>query len=196
VIVTLTTTVTATAGTSLSVLAEADPDHDIVESNEGNNSKTAITSVVAAPCLGCYDLVAGSIVSTPVSPVLNNTDVTYNFIVTNVGDQSTNTAPNPNDVVVSIDLDTTFNESTPVSVSAPGFTCVTTSPPVLVTDPEIVCTNATGLAGGDGALFSVVVHANTAATPSYVDFDVDVKVLTGEFNPANNSSSLRVFTHA
>lgn len=198
VTVTIISTVTASAGTSLTVEAKADPNNDIAESNEGNNDATAITSVVAAPCTGCIDLVAGSIIATPPSPVLNNTDVTYNFVVTNVGDLNTNIDPAPHDVVVTIDLDTIFNESTPVSVSAPGFSCVTTSPPASLTDPEIVCTNTTGLAGGAGVLFSVVAHVNTAATPSYVDFDVRVDPgnQIAEFNEANNHSSLRVNTHA
>jgi len=201
VIVTVTTTVTASAGTTLATVATADPANDIVESNEGNNTKTAITSVVAAPCTGCIDLVAGSVTATPPSPVLNNTDVTYNFAVTNVGDQSTNSDPAPHDVVVTIDLDTVFNESTPVSVAAPGFTCVTTSPPLFVTDPEIVCTNTTGFAAGDGAIFSVVAHVNTASTTppaNFVDFDVRVDPgnQIGEFNEANNQSSLTVNTHS
>ena len=202
-IVTITTTVTASAGTMLTVTAAVDPDDDILESNEGNNDKTAITSVVAAPCTGCIDLVAGSIPASPPDPVLNNTDVTYNFAVTNVGDTSTNGDPAPNDIVVTIDLDTTFNESTPVSASAPGFTCVITSPPTTVFDPEIECTNTTGFGAGEGAIFSVVAHVNTASTTpptNYVDFDVVVDPGTPdqieEFNPFNNTSTLRVHTHS
>jgi len=72
-------------------------------------------------------------------PVKNNNDVTYNFTVTNIGDRPPTSAdPAPNAVVVTINLDTIFNKSTPVSVSAPGFMCVTTSPPVPVSAPEIV----------------------------------------------------------
>jgi uncharacterized repeat protein (TIGR01451 family) len=202
-IVTLTSTVTASAGTSLTAVATVDPANNIVESDESNNSQTAVTSVVAAPCTSCIDLVAGSIIATPPSPVLNNTDVTYNFAVTNVGDEPTSASPTPlpHDVVVTIDLDTVFNESTPVSASAPGFTCVITSPPLLLTDPEIVCTSTAGLAGGAGTIFSVVAHVDTAATTppgNFVDFDVVVDPANhiAEFNEANNSSSLRVDTHA
>jgi subtilase family serine protease len=75
---------------------------------------------------------------------------------------------------------------------------VTTSPPASVFDPEIVCTSTAGFAAGGGTIFSVVAHADTASTPSYVDFDVQVdpgNQIT-EFNESNNSSSLRVNTHA
>jgi hypothetical protein len=99
-------------------------------------------------------------------------------------------------VVVAIDLDKSSNELTPVSASAPGFTCVTTSPPIPITAPEIVCTSTAGLAGGAGTLFSVVGHANTAAVPSFVDFDVVVDPANkiAEFDEFNNSGSLRVNT--
>ena len=195
--VTISSTVTATAGSSLTVTAEVDPDNDIVESNEGNNSRTAITSVVAAPCTSCIDLVMGTIFATP-NPVANNNNITYNFAVTNVGDLPTSADPIPHDVVVAINLDTSFNESTVVSASAPGFSCVFNSPPVPVSAPEIVCTNTTGLAAGGGSLFSVVVFASTAATPSFVDFDVAVDPVPpnqiAEFNEGNNLGSLRVDT--
>jgi subtilase family serine protease len=194
--VTITTTVTASAGSSLTVTAAVDPNDDIAEANEANNSQTAITSVVAAPCTSCIDLVMSNIVASPASPVKNNNDVTYNFTVTNVGDRPTSADPAPNAVVVAINLDTVFNELTPVSASAPGFTCVTTSPPVPASNPEIVCTNASGLAAGAGTLFSVVAHANTATAPSFVDFDVTVDPgnQIAEFNEANNAGSLRVNT--
>ena len=192
---TITTTVTASAGTSLSVTASVDPNNDIVEANEGNNTQTAITSVVAAPCTSCIDLTMGTIFASP-SPVKNNSDITYNFTVTNVGDRPTSADPAPNQVVVTIDLDTIFQELTPVSVSAPGFSCVTTPQAFGSTTPEIVCTSTSGLAAGAGAIFQVVAHANTASVPSFVDFNVkiDPGLLIAEFNESNNSGSLRVDT--
>jgi uncharacterized repeat protein (TIGR01451 family) len=197
-IVTITTTVTASAGTSLSTTATVDPNNAIAESNEGNNAQTALTSVVAAPCSACIDLVMGTIFATPFPDVHNNNDVTYNFTVTNVGDQPTaaSATPLPHNVVVAINLDTSFNELTPVSASAPGFTCVTTSPPIPVTAPEIICTSTTGLAAGAGTLFSVVGLANTAVTPSFVDFGVAVDPGNGiaEFDEANNTGLLTVNT--
>ncbi len=191
--VTLVAGFTAAAGRSLSVTAKVDPNNDIFESNEGNNSQTAITTVVAAPCTGCIDLTVGTIYGTP-NPVVNGSNIAYNFNVTNVGDLSTTSDAAPNAVVVRIDLDTSWNESSAVSASAPGFTCVITPRAPGETDPEIACTNAAGLAGGAGTLFSVVAQANTSATPSYVDFDVSVDpdLQIVEFNDANNTGTLRV----
>jgi uncharacterized repeat protein (TIGR01451 family) len=197
-IVTITTTVSASAGTALTATATVDPANAITESNEGNNSQTAVTSVVAAPCTACIDLVMGAIVATPFPDVTNGNNVTYNFTVTNIGDQPTSASPTPlpHDVVVTIDLDTIFNELTPVSVAAPGWTCGPTPGPILVTTPEYTCTIA-NVAAGAGTVFSVVGTANTGSVPSFVDFDVSVDPgnQVQEFNEANNTGTLRVNTN-
>jgi Collagen triple helix repeat (20 copies)/CARDB len=148
-------------------------------------------------CTSCIDLVAGAIIASPGQDVTNNTDVTYSFTVSNAGDLPTTADPAPNAVVVAIDLDTIFNESKPVSASAPGFSCVITSPPPTLSSPEIVCTS-NGLAAAATTTFTVVAHANTASVPSFVDFDVTIDPQNdiAEFNESNNTASLRVNTHA
>jgi hypothetical protein len=193
--ITITTTVTASAGTILSTTSTVDPNNTIVESNESNNTVTATTSVVAAPCTSCVDLVAGTVSAAP-SPVTNGNNVTYNFAVTNVGDQPTTVVTGADPVEVDINLDGSSNNSSLVSVTPPpGWTCTPNSPPVPSTAPELVCTIAS-LAGGDGGLFSVTATANTPSTPSSVAFDVSVDPAhaAAEFNPFNNTSTLSVNT--
>jgi uncharacterized repeat protein (TIGR01451 family) len=184
----------------LTVKVTADPLDAILETNEANNTQTEDTSVTLTACVSCIDLVAGQVLATN-NPTVNDTDVTFTFTVTNVGDLPTESDPDPNDVVVAVNLDKAANELTSVSFSATnGFTCAANSAfPLNPAAPEILCTApAAGLAPGGGTEITVVGHANTGAAPSFVDLDVTVDPggQIAEFDESNNTSTLRVETVA
>ena len=190
----------ATAPASLTVTVVADPLAVIPETSEANNSATQTTSVTHVACTACANLVMGQIVATP-NPIPDNTDVTYQFVVTNTGDQPTLSHSVPaQKVVIAINLDTAFNESSLVSVASsnPDFTCVTNPAfPGVPAAPEILC-SGDGLGAGLGLTVTVVAHADTAAVPSFVGFDVTVDAtnVVTEFSEADNAGSLLVDTVA
>jgi len=183
----------------LTVTGTVDPLDAIAETSEANNTATQATTVSPTTCLACTDLVMGQIIATP-DPIPNGSDVSYQLVVTNIGDQAVTTLNPSTDVMLAIDLDRLSNESSLVSVSATGpLTCQAN--PAWGFDhtlPEIVCTAPSGFAPGQGSLVTVTAHASTAGVPSYVDIDAgaDPGHLVAEFNEANNTGTLRVDTVA
>ncbi|MFL5926968.1 MAG: CARDB domain-containing protein, partial [Gaiellaceae bacterium] len=161
----------------------------ITESDEGNNTDTEVTTISAAFCSSCIDLVMGPIFAAP-EPVANGDEVTWNFDVTNVGDLPTSTDPAPHDVVIAVNVDGASNEYSTLTASAPGFTCVVTSRLAGDFLPDVVCT-ATTLAAGGGVVVSVSATAATAADPSFLGFvaAVDPGFQITEFNEANNTGT-------
>ena len=195
-------TVGATAPNKLTVNVAADPLDAITETNEANNTQTETTTVTHTQCTACVDLQMGQILATP-NPIPDNTDVTYEFTVTNIGDLPAVVTPNP--IVIAVNLDRVPNESTFVSATATnGFACAPnssfgTGPGQSLAFAEILCTGpAAGLAAAAGTTVTVKAHANTAAVPSFVDFDVvvDPGNVVPEFREFNNAGSLRVTTIA
>ena len=179
---TIPLTIQAGAPPKLTVKVTTDPLDAILETNEANNAQQEDTTVVLASCTLCVDVVAGQVIAS-VNPAVNDTDVTYQFVVTNVGDLPTESLGDLIDVKIFVDLDTIFNESTLVSVEATnGFTCGTNPAFILdTTAPELLCeAPAEGLGPGEGTLVTVVAHVNTSLVPSFVAFDVAVPALPGE----------------
>jgi hypothetical protein len=147
----------------LDVTVTADPANAITETSDGQRPATEQTT-------GCIDLILGQISADP-NPGVDGAQVTYEFAVTNIGDGTTASDLDP--LVVAINLDTTFNESTFVSgVGTNGFTCVANPAfPGDLAAPEVLrC--ASGLNGGQGSLITIVTIVNTGG-PSFVDFDGD-----------------------
>ncbi|MEO7235352.1 MAG: CARDB domain-containing protein, partial [Lapillicoccus sp.] len=199
-LLTLKLQIQANAPAQLTVKVTADPLDAILETNEANNAATEVTSVTHVACTTCIDLLLGQVLATN-NPTVNDRDVTYQFVVTNVGDQSTASDPAPHDVVIAVDLDRGANELSLVSVAATAGVVCGANPafPLLSTAPEILCTvPATGFAPGGGTEVTVVAHAKTAALPSFVDFDVSVDPANqiSEFSEVNNVGGLRVTTVA
>ncbi len=197
---TIPLTVGPAAPPKLTVKVTADPVDAILETNEANNTQTEDTSVTLTACVTCIDLVAGQVIATD-NPTVDDTDVTYQFTVTNVGDLPTESDPDPNDVVIAVNLDGIFNELALVSFSATGgFTCAANPAfPGDPTAPELLCSGpAAGLAPGGGTEITVVGHADTTPADSFVGFTVTVDPANqiAEFNEANNASSLIVDTVA
>ena len=169
-------------------------DSAITETSETDNVATEKTTVSSVACTGCIDLILGQISADP-NPGVDGGQVTYKFAVTNIGDLSTATDPDP--LIVAINLDTAFNDSSFVSGSSPsGFTCgANPAFPGNPAAPEVLCVaSASGLTAGQGSLITIVTNVNTAATPSYVDFDVaiDPGDIVGEDTNANNNGGLQI----
>lgn len=76
---------------TLTVVATADPTNAIAESDEGNNSQTAVTSVTGSGCVSCVDLVASllTIDPEPIGTGGGSGPATITFVVANVGDTAT-----------------------------------------------------------------------------------------------------------
>ncbi|MCF6376439.1 hypothetical protein L2K70_02380 [Nocardioides KLBMP 9356] len=193
----------AAAPGKLTVSMTADPLDAITETDEANNTQTETTTVTHDECTACVDLELGQIIATP-NPIPDNSDVTYKFTVTNIGDQPA-VPTGSNRITIAIDLDRTANElKAPWTADATnGFTCAAypffgSGVGQSLANPEIICTGpAAGLAAAQGTTVTVKAHADTASPSSYVDFDVAVAsggVIEAETN--NNTGGLRVNTYA
>lgn len=197
--ITASLTVGVAAPNVLTVNVTADPLDAITETDETNNSQTETTTVTHEQCTGCIDLQMGQVLATP-NPAPNGSNITYQFTVTNIGDLPA-VPVLPDAIVVAVNLDTGFNESSLVSaVATNGFTCAGNPAfPGIPAAPEILCTGpVAGLAAAAGTTVTVVATANTAAVPSFVDFDVEVDPgdVVAEFNESNNDGGLLVDTVA
>ncbi len=86
-VITATFTVLLGAPDDLSLTATIDPANAFGEINEGNNTKTEVTTVSGDTCTAspCVDLVAAQLTGTP-SPVPSAGTITFNYVVVNVGD--------------------------------------------------------------------------------------------------------------
>jgi uncharacterized repeat protein (TIGR01451 family) len=194
VIVTLPMIVEVTAPPTLTVSVLADPANAIAETSEANNSATQTTSVTHVTCTACADLVMGQIAATP-NPTTNGAPVTYEFVVTNIGSQPTESYTVPGTQVhVLIDLDGGANESSLVSATSTVGTC-SLNPMFLwnPSAPEIDCV-FDGLAPGQGMTIQVVALVLTGSTPSSVGFNVavDADGAVTEYSEANNTGGLLV----
>ena len=197
-------TVGAAAPNKLTVNVTADPLDVITETDETNNTQTETTTVTQTQCTACVDLQLGQIVATP-NPIPDDTDVTYQFTVTNIGDQPTD-VDWPERSSSSRSTSTPgFNESTFVSASATnGFTCGLNPffgggfrQSLAATRRSSAPARTPGSRPAAGTTVTVTAHADTAL-PSYVDFDVAVDPATrvAEFRETNNTGGLRVNTFA
>ena len=97
---------------------KADSGDAITEGSEANNEDTELTSISAALCTGCIDLVIGGILDTP-DPVTDGQALTFITTASNAGDIPT-TGDGPVDVRFYLPTGTDY-----VSASAnAGFACV------------------------------------------------------------------------
>lgn len=77
----------------LSFTATIDPSNAFVETDEGNNTKTATTTVTATgACTSCVDLVASELTASP-EPVAPGGSVTLKFQIANTGDTPATVTP-------------------------------------------------------------------------------------------------------
>ncbi len=146
---TLVVNVTATSGTITSTVAGGSATYDPVS---GNNNASTTTTVVSTPFADLSITKSTPTTSAPVGSL-----ITYTIVLTNNGPDA---APNP-----------VMTDALPASllfrsISAPaGFTCTT---PAFRTNGTITC-NATTLANGASATFTLVVEVAPGATGSIVN---------------------------
>ena len=158
-VITVTLEVVTGAPPHLTLIAIADPTNAFIESDEGNNSLSEVTTVSDSLCsvTPCIDLVMAQVLGSP-NPVKVGSPVTFTYDVVNVGD--TTTAPGGH-VVVDLFL---VNDFASPSIAAPaGFTCVSDSS----SGPEFQWYTCTGdLNGGDGASFVITATATASSAES------------------------------
>jgi uncharacterized repeat protein (TIGR01451 family) len=177
--------------------ATADPNGDIPETDEGNNTLTEETSVQGDTCPGppCIDLVAAQLVGSP-DPYPDNGTVTMSYVLINVGDTATSLDPDPThgQVLTTFDMAGAYSGSvtrtvTPTNPSA-NISCVTD--PLLTTAGSNLFSNCYGNLGpGEGVTITVTFSGVTAPTVSGVG-NADPGDLVTEFTNSNNKISQTV----
>nr|NLI49331.1 DUF11 domain-containing protein [Propionibacterium sp.] len=181
--ITVSLAVVSGAPPSLTLTAIADPTNKFVESDEGNNTGTATTTVTGAVCTSpCIDLVAAQAIGSP-NPVRAGGGETFTFQVVNVGDETTVAGVGDH---VSVDLTLSGQFTGPSLGAVPtGFTCTE-----VMNTAGFVWYACTGnLVGGQGATFTISSTASTAGS-------IDGWVFAGlsgatypEFDTGNNTAS-------
>jgi uncharacterized repeat protein (TIGR01451 family) len=183
-VITVHLTIDNGAPPDLTVVAIADPTNKFVESNEGNNTKTEVTTVSNSVCTvtPCIDLVMAQVLGSP-NPVQVGGGETFTVEVVNVGDSTT--APGNH---VNVDVVTLGAFSGP-AISAPaGFSCTT-----VLSGAGFVWYNCSGdLGPGAGVSFTVTMTATGPAPDTiatYASVDLTAGALVPEFTTGNNNAN-------
>jgi uncharacterized repeat protein (TIGR01451 family) len=142
------------------------------DTNNGNNSATAATTITASADL--------SVVKTGPATADAGTNITYTIVVTNNGPSN---AANVS-LTDAVPGNTTFVSES--QTTGPTFSCV--NPPSGGTG-TVTCTIAS-LAPGISATFSVTVHINPGAIGAAIGNTANVATTTTDSNPGNNTSSV------
>lgn len=176
--------------TILNLKATADPANAFAETNEGNNTMTATTSVTGSGCTSCIDLVASLLTVTPepLGPG-GSGSATLKFVVANVGDQGTSLilAPPPPQKLLSLEWasDGTVGIVTPTA-SDPTITCRIDSP--LIPTPPVTNVHAScsGNLGPNAAVTITVPGIAVTGTGFTVTGVADPNSHVSEANETNN----------
>jgi uncharacterized repeat protein (TIGR01451 family) len=168
----------------LTLSATIDPTNAFAETDEGNNSKTEVTTISGTNCTSCVDLVAADLIGTP-NPVKVGQKVTFELTVLNTGD--TSTAVTPAAEMVFFDLFGDVSLAVPTS-SNPNFVCTNFSHTSSALKSN--CTgdggSATGELGpGEGVTFTLTVTVNSG---TLVTGDGQVFFSGTEFRLDNNQA--------
>ena len=126
IIVSFTTLLSAPPPTSVSLTATIDPAGAFMETNEGNNTLTQVTTISGTACTSCIDLIAAQLVANP-DPANSGDTVHITFDIVNTGDEPTALDP-AHDHLLSLNVvsDGSFAMATPTS-SNPAVVCTTDS---------------------------------------------------------------------
>jgi uncharacterized repeat protein (TIGR01451 family) len=193
-------TVVGGAPQDLELTAVADPQGQISETNEGNNSLTEKTTVAGDSCAApspCIDLVAAQLVGTP-DGYENNASVTMSFIIVNTGDAPTTLDPtvpgnpllDPKEPLAFFDVTgahTGFTRTVTPTNPATTITCVDAS-----NTNSALLTNCYGNLGpGEGVKITVTFTGVTAPSV-FGTGTADPLGLVVEFLETNNAASKTV----
>jgi uncharacterized repeat protein (TIGR01451 family) len=191
----------------LSVTATIDPPYsghpngDFAESNEGNNSKTEVTTVTGSACVNCADLVATQLVASPGYTGFGVTTQTFTAQIVNVGDTATALNPATDrlfDVVVYAPTTATFSVGTP-TFSDPAFAplCTTTTVPVAAPFTQVTVSCKGNLGPSQGLTITIPVSGVTGDLVSYIWADpsdlINGSSTPPEFREDNNILIVTVF---
>ena len=179
--ITVNMSVVSGAPPDLTLVAIADPTNKYVESDEGNNSQTGVTTVSNAVCTAspCIDLVLAQALGSP-NPVAVGATETFQVEIVNIGDTTTENGGTDN-VFLTINVDNQFN-GTPIVTPPSGFGCTGFGAGVFL------CTG--NLGAGEGKLFTITAEAG----PSTGTIDISAQLtligaLEPEFTTDNNGAS-------
>ena len=176
-VITVDLTVNNGAPPQLTLVAIADPTNKFVESDEGNNAKTEVTTVTNTVCTvsPCIDLVMAQVLGSP-NPVTVGGTHTAKVEVVNVGDSTT--APGTH---AKVDISVTGNFSGIPTMSPPaGFACV----PDAGNIPSLVAIfHCLGdLGPGAGGTFTLTMAAR-APTPGSIVTSATATLTAGALVP-------------
>src|SRR5262249_15461217 len=153
------------------------------ETDEGNNTKTQVTSVTnGGGCTVCTDLVAAQLLAT--DPYTGGTPMTIKFHVVNVGDSPTAVHP-ATDRLLALCAESDGSVSgAAIAASVPGITCTVDAPAL---PGNFVDTSCKGNLGpGEGVTVTLTLTAT--GTQFFVIGLADPDNLVPEFNEGNNSA--------
>jgi uncharacterized repeat protein (TIGR01451 family) len=179
---------TATSPSSMTVVATVDPDDDIVEVSNANNTQTAITTILPPDCENCIDLVMSDILVEPGTATRGET-VTYTITAANAGDLPAS------DVLTAILLDRKNVDETIASItfSPVADTTFACSQPSVLTGERIQVECTGDLQAGEGVVITIVVNVlNTAVAPLRSEAEVDANHTIDEFLESNNEKFLNI----
>jgi uncharacterized repeat protein (TIGR01451 family) len=190
----------------LSVTATIDPPYaghpngDFTESNEGNNSKTEVTTVTGSACVNCADLVATQLVANPGYTGFGITTQTFTAQVVNVGDTATSLNPATDTLVnfVVYAQTGTFSVGTP-TFSDPAFAplCTTATIPLAAPLVQVTVSCKGNLGPSQGLTITIPVSSVTGDLVSFVFADpsdlINATSTPPEFREDNNILIVTVF---
>jgi uncharacterized repeat protein (TIGR01451 family) len=183
----------------LSLTATIDPTNAFAETDEGNNTKTEVTTVSGYVCTdSCVDLVSAQM-QPSAEPVHDGKELTFKYTVVNTGDTSTAAFPGGARTIY-FDLYGSVSDALPTDPSG-TFVCTRDDARLYPLEGYIpgvwalaICTgnggSATGQLGpGQGVTFSLTVTAHTGGLFGDVvvaDGIADPDNTLAEFNEDNN----------
>jgi uncharacterized repeat protein (TIGR01451 family) len=189
-LITIHVQVLETADALLTATTTVDPPGgvDFAEADETNNEQTEPTTVDAADCTSCIDLVMSEIIVTP-DPVAEGADLTYILAVGNGGDTNSGTF----DITLEFDADqdianlvaADFDEVAPdLYTATAGFDCNMTN------TRKVTCSG--DLDGGEGTLITLTVHVKNPAPSATIGLsavaDPSPPNAIAEVSEANNTA--------
>lgn len=187
-IITVSLTVQAGAPPDLTLMATVDPTNAFIETNEGNNTDTEVTTVSNSTCTSspCIDLVLTQLTGGP-QPVKVGNDATFTFVMTNIGD----TPVLPGIAKVRFGVLGNFGAAILGPLPA-GWSCVDPPPHNVAGDHEWICTDSNTLLAGAGATFTLTATAIAGPNPQQITgvAQVDPDNAVAEFIETNNGAAM------
>jgi copper chaperone CopZ len=206
------TTITVSLATLLSLVPPTDltltatidptdvahPSGFFIESNEGNNSATEVTTVTGSACVGCVDLVATQLVADPGYTGFGVTTQTFTAQVVNVGDTATALNPATQPLVDFVVTAQTGSFSVgSLTLSDPAFAplCTITLTPSVPGPPvppftQIKVSCKGNLGPAQGLTLTIPVSSVTGDMSAYVFADpsdlINLLTTPQEFTEGNN----------